>query len=112
MKKSTKNIIKAALAIATAVTAIKAVKIVKEAKKDYEDIKCDIEEAKKIEAEEQLGEYTEEDAENDALINITQFVTKTVASFSIPVVLMLTAYIIEKRVPVLEPEIKMEVQIV
>ena len=106
MKKSTKNIIKAALAIATAVTAIKAVKIVKEAKKDYEDIKCDIEEAK------QLGEYTEEDAENDALINITQFVTKTVASFSIPVALMLTAYIIEKRVPVLEPEINMEVQIV
>lgn len=112
MKKSTKNIIKAALAIATAVTAIKAVKIVKEAKKDYGMIKRDIEEAKRIEAEEQLGEYTEEDAENDALLNITQFVTKTVASFSIPVALMLTAYIIEKRVPVLEPEINMEVQIV
>ena len=112
MKKSTKNIIKAALAIATAVTAFKAVKIVKEAKQDYEDIKNDIEEAKRIEAEEQLGEYTEEDVQNDVLLNITQFVTKTVASFSIPVVLMLTAYIIEKRVPVLEPEINMEVQTV
>ena len=112
MKKSTKNIIKAALAIATAVTTIKAVKMVKEAKKEYDDIKREIEVAKRIEAEEQKGEYTEEDAKNDALLNITQLVTKSVASFSIPVALMLTVYIIEKRVPVLEPEINMEVQIV